>query len=350
MKHYSVHNLLSIDIASGLENSNRFLDFLETVTETNPENGKAAKIIITKVRSFDLSRHREYADGIFISPLSLIDLKYGIEVSAQGDTIYLKTKFRFIEWLIYCIQLSLLKIDATLIHGAAVSKNGQAILFPSWGGVGKTAILNVFVKKHGYKVLGDDLFILNKEGIVLPFPKAMVLYPYHRNLFPEIFRGSAVMVPIALNKLVSKLVPKVKKLLSPFPRLMNYVRNRNPQVKWVLPFEVFGEDSICKESTVTKAFWLERSFTESKLELENKNIYSQIIGSTINEFDQRVIFSVNVLMGLKLLSYESYLGKWYEVLTEGLSKSGVGQIDISKNVAIEDIGDFMHRILNDYSK
>lgn len=343
---FNLHNLLSIEIDQGLEDTNRIYDFLRTLHNSNGIHSNN-KIKVNKVDHIDLSTHREYMDGIYISPESLIDKNYGIEIILKENEIILNTKFRFIEWLMYSIQLGLLRNNCVLIHGAAVAKNNKATLFPSWGGVGKTAILNEFTKKYGYQIIGDDLFILNNKGEIFPFPKPMVLYPYHKNLFPEIFKKSPSMIPTSMTKLVSRLVPKVKRILSPFPSLMNYARNHNPQIKWALPYEVFGKDKIAGKTDASQIFWLERSNNKSNLVQGNKNINSQILGSTINEFDQRVVLCVNVLMGLGLLSNEEYLGRWYNVLEQGLSNAAKGSINVNSKVSIDEIGDFINKLLDE---
>src|SRR5690625_3065323 len=342
MKEYLIHELISIKIAKGLENTNKIYDFLESIhdSDCSPPNNY---IEINKVEDIDLSKHREYADGIYISPYSLIDNKYGIEVINKGNKIILNTKFRFIEWLMYSIQLALMKVDSVLIHGAAVAKDGKAILFPSWGGVGKTAILNDFAKKYNYKIIGDDLFILTLDGTIYSFLKPMVLYPYHKNLFPEVFKKSPSLIPTTMTGFMSKMVPKVKKLLSPFPVLMNFARNHNPQVKWALPSEVFGKDKIIYKTKVQSVYWLERSKYDTEMKLNNVNVESRIIGSTINEFDQRVVFCVNVMMGLGLIHNDLYLQKWYQVLNSGLNGTKKGIINVNMDVSIEEIGTTIKR-------
>ncbi|MGO3184236.1 MAG: hypothetical protein ACTIJ9_15525 [Aequorivita sp.] len=348
MREYNIHNLVSINIDDNLEETNRIHDFLGSINNDTPDTG--FKILINKVTNIDLSDHREYSDGIYISPKSLIDIKYGIEVIITSDTIILNTKFRFIEWLMYMLQIALLKRDAVLIHGAAVSKEGKATLFPSWGGVGKTAILNDFVKKYDYKVIGDDLLILNSSGEVFSFPKPMVLYPYHKKLFPEIFDKSPSLIPSGLTKQVSRIVPKVKKMLSPFPRLMNFARNHNPQVKWALPSEVFGSENIENKTVVKNIFWLERSNLETSRVNTNDVLPSQILGSTINEFDQRVVLCVNVLMGLGKIDNNEYLIRWNDILEKGLSNIEKGWINVASSVSIDDIGGVVNDILENDNK
>ncbi|MCJ8498595.1 hypothetical protein MVI27_10020 [Chryseobacterium salipaludis] len=339
----NLQGLLVITIDSGLEITNRIDEFLRSFD--SKEKSAYQRITIKKVQALPTSLHREYSDNIYINSESLIDLNYGIEVILKENEIILNTKYRYIEWLMYMIQIALLRTDSVLIHGAAVAKNGKAILFPSWGGVGKTAILNDFVKKYNYQVIGDDLFILTKNGKILSFPKPMVLYPYHKNLFPDLFKKSPTLLPDALNKTVSRLVPKIKKLLSPFPILMNFARNNNPQVKWALPTEVFGVENIANETDVERVYWLERFKGETVRNDCNDAIFSQILGSTVNEFDQRVVFCVNILMGLGVLDNKVYLIKWDQVLRNGLEKAKKGKINISSEVSIDEIGSLVHQML-----
>jgi len=345
MNIFNIHDLFAIEIEDGLEDTNKIYQFLSSINKGNSRTLKN-KIIISKIEIFNLDNHRLYSDNIYISSHSLIDNNYGIEIIIDENNIYLKTKYRFIEWLMYSIQLMLLKLDCVLIHGAAVSKDKEAIILPSWGGVGKTAILNDFVKKLDYKVIGDDLFILKHNGEIFSFPKPMVLYPYHRILFPEIFKNHINIIPVKFTGFVSRLVPRIKKLLSPFPKFLNFVRNNNPQLYWALPSEVFGKEKIEDYSKIKYAFWLERSKEPTNINYVNNKLESQILGSTINEFDQRVVFCANVLLGLGILDNNNYLIKWSNLLESGLRNAKTGRININIDVKIQNVGTEIERLLN----
>ena len=348
MRKYNIHNLVKIVLDEGLENSNLINEFLDIFTDNNAYNNKNLfKISIIKTNSFNISNHREYFDKIYIGINSIIDLRYGIEVILNENEIILKTKYRFIEWLMVSLQIGLLKNDCVLIHGAAVAKNDGATLFPSWGGVGKTAIINELVKKFDYGLIGDDFFILESNGTVYNFPKPMVLYPYHKDLFPEVFNKFPDKIfNIISTKQTSGMTPLIKKILSPCPKILNFLRNHNPNLKWILPLEVFG-NNITQKSHVKNIFWIERSTEKTTIINNNQNIISQIFGSTINEFDQRVIYCLNILMGIGQLFIDEYIIKWNIVLKNGLVNIPKGTININNNVSITRIGSVIEKIIRD---
>src|SRR5690606_11204445 len=137
--------------------------------------------------AFSTETMRDMGESFYIQHDRVLDSKYGTLLENSNDNaLVLKANKPALEWLTWGTQLALLRAGAALVHCAAVEKDGRAILFPSWGGVGKTALVTEFVRSMGYKLLGDDLAIVDSVGTCFGLPKAMVLYAYHRPLFPEI--------------------------------------------------------------------------------------------------------------------------------------------------------------------
>ncbi len=56
-----------------------------------------------------------------------------------------------------------------LMHGAAVARDGEAILLPGSSGAGKST-LAAFLAAHGYDYISDDLIALRNDGKVMPWP------------------------------------------------------------------------------------------------------------------------------------------------------------------------------------
>ena len=61
----------------------------------------------------------------------------------------------------------LIQKDFLVFHGNALVKNGKAIMFLGHSGVGKSTIAYGLMNS-GWKLIADDLVVLNKEGYVLP--------------------------------------------------------------------------------------------------------------------------------------------------------------------------------------
>lgn len=76
------------------------------------------------------------------------------------------------------VQLALLNHGATFCHSSAIERDGQAILFPACGGVGKTSLMSRYVEQ-GWNFLADDLCTLDARGRATIHPLPMHIYKYH---------------------------------------------------------------------------------------------------------------------------------------------------------------------------
>ena len=81
------------------------------------------------------------------------------------------------------MYLSFLKQGIFFMHSAGVSKDGQAYVFPAYGGTGKTTTSMSLLSK-GYSFLGDDLLIIDPANAkVFPYPRPLHIFTYNvRNL------------------------------------------------------------------------------------------------------------------------------------------------------------------------
>jgi hypothetical protein len=86
-------------------------------------------------------------------------------------------------WL---MQVVLLQGDASFIHASCVEKDGQALLLPAWGGVGKTSLMYQMVVFGGWRFLADDLAILARDGAVYLNPDPIAVYPYNLLGLPKV--------------------------------------------------------------------------------------------------------------------------------------------------------------------
>lgn len=75
-----------------------------------------------------------------------------------------------------------------LLHASAVEREGQAVLFPSTGGTGKTTLSLLLVKRHGFKYLADDIALVTADGQVHLYPRYIMIYAYSLQGFNDIER------------------------------------------------------------------------------------------------------------------------------------------------------------------
>lgn len=116
-----------------------------------------------------------------------------------------------------------------LVHAASASKSGDATLIGGWGGVGKTSALGELANRRGWSFLADDLTFVSRRQ-AKSFPKPVFIYPYHREIFPEVFetRPGAVVPAWALPAL-GGLRRTVRPVLRNFPVVESKARNLSPE-------------------------------------------------------------------------------------------------------------------------
>lgn len=265
---------------------------------------------------------RKLEEHIYVGDGVVVDRYYRIRLeAANGHALTITSDNPALEWLSWSLQLGALLRRATFVHCAALERDGEAVIFPAWGGIGKTALVAEFVRRRGWRLLGDDLAILSADGICYGFPKAMVIYPYHRAVFPELFRaGRGPAAPVGANALLTRAGLAVKPVLRYFPGLLDLARRHNPQSRRIPPSAVFGRDKLAKCGHLRAAIWIDRvSGLESpRLRQDDGSLVSRVMGSTMNEYDPRCIKLTNIAMGMGLVKAREFYDAWSQVLGEAL--------------------------------
>lgn len=192
-----------------------------------------------------------------------------------GFVVYADTPAMLINLL---IQLILVEQEMTLIHAAAVmNADGEVTLLPGPGGVGKTALLGELVMHHGYKLLGDDIVMLDQAGQCWSFPRSFVLKSYHEAVYPQLFAKLKIdsasrreahrpSIKRRLGNLAADNVPfkgALRWLLRRAGRLESVQQaligpRRTPYLATVAVDEVFGPGCVAKSGPVRRVIFLER--------------------------------------------------------------------------------------------
>lgn len=346
MKRISINNLIGIEISENYPWKDTLFISSGIASDSIEDYEKCeATITIEKVNKVEASDCRDIGGGLYIKRNALVDVKYGVRVERiNKNSIRLTVSQECNEWLVICIQLLLLELGSTLIHGAALEKDGEVILLPSWGGVGKTATVLKMVKDGGWRLLGDDLVVL-KNNEVLPFLKPFVIYPYHKSLFPNVFSENKgrIVTNQSLSKIMSKAIPVAKNVLRIFPGLLAFVRKHNPQSLRVDPKDIFDTDSLSSGGHLKKVVWLERIVSNDvQYYYQGKEvIVSKTVSVSIMELFSERLQSVLALCGSDIFNYEDIFIRMHEIVNSAYNQCKCYELDIPTTIKIDEIGDIV---------
>ena len=348
MKYYSLNCLVGI----GVDDTYPWHDtlfFNNNLSSKDPMvyNSCQAFIEVRYQKELDLSDVRWIGDNAYIGGGIYVDKGYGVRVERLGsDHIIMTVSQECNEWLIILLELSLISLGYTMIHGAAVEREGAVYLMPSWGGVGKTATVCEFVRNQGWKLLGDDLIIV-REGFAMPFLKPFVIYPYHKDLFPEVFKtaDNYTIKNNWLSGLMSKAIPTVKRVLRPFPRVLAFLRKHNPQSTRVSPYVLFESSQLSDGGVPVYTVWLERSRKESvqynsvdAQEIESKTVavtLSELFAAKLNDFYQ--------MCGCGLFNFDETMNRMYRIIDATFRNTSCSVLEIPASVSINHVGEIVYR-------
>ncbi len=128
------------------------------------------------------------------------------------------------------IQHALLSKGHGLIHAAAIAVSNQGVAIPAWGGTGKTSAIVELTRLPGVSFMSDDYCILSGTGELLSYPKPFFVYPFHRNVFPHLFREKRkALVPTRLLPALRVLREATRPIFMKRPRLESLARRITPE-------------------------------------------------------------------------------------------------------------------------
>jgi len=69
--------------------------------------------------------------------------------------------------------------ETAALHASGVEHDGQAVLLTSAGGVGKTGISSILMRRGGWSYVSDDIVFIESSGVVHPYPRSVMMYGYN---------------------------------------------------------------------------------------------------------------------------------------------------------------------------
>jgi hypothetical protein len=358
---FNIHNLVEVSIDKKYPWVSSLAGILADVAAFTPAPSPtpSVRLRLNFTKSISMLNMKEVGDGVWTDGTTLVDRKYRVQFSCpEAGVLALTTDNLCLEWFAWTMQLALLMSNATFVHAASVEKDGKALVFPAWGGVGKTGLVAGLIENHGFKLLGDDLIILKGDGTLYAYPKPMVIYPYHKTAFPDFFSGKhGPVAPACMNGWLSKAAVVVKPMLRGFPYVLRLARKHNPQSTTVNPSKIFGEDKLTAMAMPSVIAWLNRvdGIEMAEITPDDGTIFSKILGSTISQFDPRCVSLTNYAMGLGILDADKMYTEWMQTLRTGLSRTSPHILRLPNSLAMEDLHNVVmellvtHNLMNNHS-
>ncbi len=344
MYYYNIHNIISVSLDENLpQNVIDDINFQIKYFQTDSKEQLKYKITIRNYSEFQLIKPKREDifhlvkgnDGkIYHDPIK----KFALEIQEDGYQIYSSEKSFLIN---FYIQLIFLKEGISMVHAAAVQdKDDNVILFPGPGGVGKTAIINYFIKELGYRTLGDDIIGIGKDGTCYAFPREFVLKSYHHKTYHSIFKEYGFKVKSQRRKRLNYLLNLVFYRLIfknlPFTGLMQSLIYRTGFSKvlmkkqdfFTVPVEkIFGDGSVAMQGKLSQVTFLIRTESEGSITTITQERLSKVMYAIINhewvDFS-REIFSLGAL---EIIDFEEYMRVTHQIISESL-----GHVSTSLNL------------------
>jgi hypothetical protein len=179
---------------------------------------------------------------------SLIDLdetwKMWLSHGASLDMKLLKD-FAYSIFLSF-LQSALMERRAALIHASGFSVEGNGILLPAWGGVGKSTIMSRTVLHGKAKFLTDDHAVIDADGLMYLHTLPIHVYAYHLKQDKEL----RDRVLSGLSR-INRMQWRIGKAIKP-----------GKAVRWVNPQLIFGESKMASSAKIASVIVLFRGRTK----------------------------------------------------------------------------------------
>jgi hypothetical protein len=254
--YFNIHDLVGIRVAAG-HASERSVRLVFGPFETESLD----RIDLTlQYDPPDIGEHSLASESYLYTDRHVYIKNYRLHLVRHEHGFLLASKRDLLPFVYPIVQSVLLRKNHTFTHGAAIAINGRAILLPGWGGTGKTTAIACLLREvPGSGFLADDYTIVSADGRLLSFPKAFFVYPYHRNLFPHLFRGiHKPLVPQFLSGLLERVRTAIRPTIMAFPWLENIARRITPEHMQIPARTVLANGVFIKDALLDRVVFIER--------------------------------------------------------------------------------------------
>lgn len=155
----------------------------------------------------------------------------------------------------FLVELILLRKGYSLIHSAAAEYQERCCLFPSFGGVGKTATISSILFNAG-KLFGDDMTII-KTREILSYPMDFSVYPYHLDILK--IKDKRIKYRFKKTRILNNITNALKRYNWKIGKLLILIINSMKTLCVnVPPKDIFGTNCIVRKGRIDEVYYLSK--------------------------------------------------------------------------------------------
>jgi hypothetical protein len=192
--------------------------------------------------------------------------------------------------------------------------------------------------------MGDDWAFLAADGRLLGYAKPMLIKPYHRSMFPHLFRTRRKpLVPSVLSQPIAKLATLVHPLLVHYPRLARVLRKWSPEHMTVTPQKAFPEAGFSTAAPIAATIFVERVDSGATV-LQEKDtdwMVSRLIGSFHAEISSHSQEVVTALGATGLVPIERSFREKAAVLERAIEGKPAFLLQVPTSLSADEASDVM---------
>jgi len=248
------------------------------------------------------------------------------------------------------IQLLLVEQGMTMSHAAAYkASDGHITVLAGAGGIGKTAVLGYAVAERGLQHLGDDIIILDAQGVCRAFPRQFVLKSYHKEIYAEVFKKKRLPSWNAYgfkrflieNAPFTGVLKKFLKRSGWYYSVANLLRPQ-PFLATVSPDELFGEGTLVREGKIGRIVYLDRSH---KPNFERRSISQDVLVNrlfSVIQYEWKDFMTHLLTLGsVNVTDLAAYMAKTVSIFRKVTTHVELVQIDIPVDASPQQLIEYL---------
>lgn len=228
----------------------------------------------------------------------------------------------------------------SLVHASVVSQDGSGLMFAGSGHVGKTTLALQMVK-GGMSYFGDDLVIINQEGMILSYPEPLQIEGQHLAMFPELSRVLTKRLGFFEKRELRKTGKQsTKEMVESMPRLAIT--------------EIFGDAEIGERCPLRTVILLRRGFTPrpTKDEMDSESLKEVLSAELFWEFETapwrhtQYLYAGSCALGVDYLEEEQrHHGDVKKIFASALKDAHIFRVQLSQESSIDTVNSLVGEII-----